>query len=52
MIATVSFARGKGAGKLAITAAEDWIRERGYKKIIITSRVEAVGFYEKLDHVK
>lgn len=49
-VATVSFARGKGAGKLAITAAEDWIRERGYKKIIITSRVEAVGFYEKLGY--
>ncbi|MGN1121911.1 MAG: GNAT family N-acetyltransferase [Eubacteriales bacterium] len=50
VIATVSFARGKKAGKPAITAAEDWIRERGYKKIIITGRVEAVGFYEKLGY--
>ncbi len=49
-VATVSFARGQGAGRLAITAAEDWIRERGYKKIIITSRDEAVGFYEKLGY--
>lgn len=49
-VATVSYARGQGAGRLAITAAEDWIRERGYKKIIITSRDEAVGFYEKLGY--
>lgn len=49
-VATVSFARGQGAGKLAVTAAEDWIRERGYHKIIVTSRVEAVGFYEKLGY--
>ena len=50
-VATVSFARGKGAGRLAIEAAEEWIREKGYKKIIITSRDEAVGFYEKLGYI-
>lgn len=49
-VATVSFARGKGAGRLAIEAAEEWIREKGCKKIIITSRDEAVGFYEKLGY--
>lgn len=49
-VATVTFARGQGAGKLAVTAAEEWIRERGYQKIIITSRVEALGFYEKLGY--
>lgn len=49
-VATVSYARGKGAGKLALIAAEDWIRERSYKKIVITSRDEAVGFYEKLGY--
>ncbi|MCH5204551.1 MAG: GNAT family N-acetyltransferase [Oscillospiraceae bacterium] len=49
-VATVSFARGIGAGRLAIEAAEEWIREKGYKKIIITSRDEAVGFYEKLGY--
>lgn len=49
-VATVSFARGKGAGRLAIESAEEWIREKGYKKIIITSRDEAVGFYEKLGY--
>ena len=49
-VATVSYARGKGAGRLAVTAAEDWIRELGYGKIVITSRDEAVGFYEKLGY--
>ena len=49
-VATVSYARGQGAGRLAITAAEEWIKERGYKKIVITSRDEAVGFYEKLGY--
>lgn len=49
-VATVSFARGLGAGRLAIESAEEWIREKGYKKIIITSRDEAVGFYEKLGY--
>lgn len=49
-VATVSFARGKGAGRLAIEAAEEWIREKGYKKVIITSRDEAIGFYEKLGY--
>ena len=49
-VATVSFARGKGAGRLAIESAEEWIREKGFKKIVITSRDEAVGFYEKLGY--
>lgn len=49
-VATVSFARGLGAGRLAIESAEEWIREKGYKKIVITSRDEAVGFYEKLGY--
>ena len=49
-VATVSGARGMGAGRAGIEAAEEWILERGFKKIIITSRDEAVGFYEKLGY--
>ena len=49
-VATVSFARGMGAGRLAIRSAEEWIQEAGYSKIVITSRDEAVGFYEKLGY--
>lgn len=42
--------RGKGTGKILIRAAEDWLKEMGVKKVIITSRDEAVGFYEKLGY--
>ncbi len=49
-VATISTARKLGAGRLGIEAAEEWIRERGYKKIVITSREEAIPFYEKLGY--
>ncbi len=42
--------RKKGVGRLAVEAAEQWILELGYKKIVITSRDEAVGFYETLGY--
>jgi GNAT superfamily N-acetyltransferase len=43
--------RGTGAGRVAIAAAEDWLRENGVTKIVINSRDTAVGFYEKLGYV-
>lgn len=49
-VATVSTARKCGAGRLAILEAEKWILEKGIHKIVITSRDEAVGFYEKLGY--
>lgn len=49
-VAVIEAYRKKGVGRLAIQAAEDWIREEGYKKIVITSRDEAVGFYEALGY--
>ena len=39
-------------GERVIQEAEDWIRELGYKEIIVDSRVVAVGFYEKLGYEK
>lgn len=42
--------RGTGIGRLVIEEAENWIREQGYTKIVITSRDEAVGFYEALGY--
>ena len=42
--------RNKGVGRLLIEEAENWIRESGIKKICITSRDEAVGFYEALGY--
>lgn len=49
-VATVSTARECGAGRLGIETAEAWAKELGYSHIIITSREEAVGFYEKLGY--
>jgi len=42
--------RGKQLGRKTVREAEDWIRESGYKRIIIDSRIEAVPFYEKLGY--
>ena len=40
--------RGQHLGSTVIREAEKWIAELGYNIIRIDSRVEAVGFYEKL----
>lgn len=50
-VATISTARGLGAGAAGILAAEDWIRELGYSHIVITSRKEAEGFYHRLGYI-
>ncbi len=42
--------RKKGVGRLLIEEAERWIQESGFKKVCITSRDEAVGFYEALGY--
>ena len=42
--------RGRKLGTLTINEAEKWIKELGYKEIKIESRLEAVGFYEKLGY--
>lgn len=42
--------RGKRLGSKAIREAEKWIAQLGYAEIFIDSRVEAVGFYEKLGY--
>lgn len=49
-VSVVTTSRKKGIGRILIEGAEKWITELGYKKIIITSRDEAVGFYEKLGY--
>lgn len=42
--------RGMGLGKRVIAEAEDWLRELGYKKVVIESRDVATGFYEKIGY--
>jgi predicted GNAT family N-acyltransferase len=49
-VCVVSQLRGKNFGKQVITAAEQWLKEAGIRKIIIESRDEVVGFYEKLGY--
>ena len=40
--------RKKHIGASMIAEAEKWIKELGYDTILVDSRVEAVGFYQKL----
>lgn len=49
-VSVLSEYRKKGVGRLLIEEAENWIRESGVKKICITSRDEAVGFYDALGY--
>ena len=42
--------RGKSLGSTAINEAEKWIRELGFGGVMIDSRLEAEGFYEKLGY--
>jgi predicted GNAT family N-acyltransferase len=42
--------RGRELGRKVVQEAEKWIKECGYKEIVIDSRVVAVGFYEKLGY--
>lgn len=42
--------RGCKVGSQMIKAAETWIAEEGYQKIVISSRDGAVGFYQKLGY--
>lgn len=42
--------RGQHLGSRVIKEAEKWIKELRYTEIRIDSRVEAVGFYEKLGY--
>ena len=40
--------RGQHLGQAVVAAAEQWMREAGYKKAVISSRVGLEGFYEKM----
>ena len=42
--------RGHHLGSRVIKEAEKWIEELGYSEIRIDSRLEAVGFYERLGY--
>lgn len=42
--------QNRGYGRILIEAAESWIRELEFRKIVITSQRQAVGFYESLGY--
>ena len=44
--------RNRNIGSLVVKAAEEWIKELGYKEVVIDSRVEVVPFYEKRGYVR
>ena len=44
--------QGKGIGKALMLFAENLARDRGYKKITMHARQNAVGFYEKMGYIR
>ena len=51
-MAVVNDVQGKGIGRALMQFAENLARDRGYKKITMHARKNAVGFYEKLGYKK
>lgn len=49
-VVVLSEYRKQGLGSRVIREAELWIRELGYKRIVLESRDVAVKFYEKLGY--
>lgn len=44
--------RGQGLGSRVVAEAEQWIADLGYARVVIDSRLEAVGFYEKIGYTQ
>ena len=42
--------RGAGLGRMVVEEAERWLREDGYKRVVVESRDVATGFYEKMGY--
>ncbi|GAA4318439.1 GNAT family N-acetyltransferase [Flaviaesturariibacter amylovorans] len=51
-MAVLNDLQGKGIGKALMTFAENLARDRGYKKITMHARKNALGFYEKMGYRK
>jgi GNAT superfamily N-acetyltransferase len=49
-MAVVKDLQGKGLGKALMTFAENLARDRGYKRITMHARKNAIGFYEKMGY--
>ncbi|RYF86546.1 MAG: GNAT family N-acetyltransferase [Chitinophagaceae bacterium] len=51
-MAVVNDVQGKGIGRALMQFAENLARDRGYKRITMHARKNAVGFYERLGYKK
>jgi|SRR5215213_8253916 len=51
-MAVLNNLQGKGIGKALMIFAENLARDRGYKKISMHARKNAIGFYEKMGYVR
>ena len=51
-MAVINDLQGKGIGRALMQFAENLARDRGYKKITMHARKNAVGFYEKMGYRK
>lgn len=49
-MAVLNDLQGKGIGKALMQFAENLARDRGYKKITMHARKNAIGFYEKMGY--
>ena len=51
-MAVINDLQGKGIGKALMQFAENLARDRGYRKIMMHARKNALGFYEKMGYKK
>jgi ribosomal protein S18 acetylase RimI-like enzyme len=51
-MAVMNDLQGKGIGRALMQFAENLARDRGYKKITMHARKNALGFYEKMGYRK
>lgn len=51
-MAVVNDVQGKGIGRALMQFAENLARDRGYKRITMHARKNAIGFYERLGYKK
>jgi predicted GNAT family N-acyltransferase len=51
-MAVINDLQGKGIGRALMQFAENLARDRGYKKITMHARKNALGFYEKMGYKK
>jgi ribosomal protein S18 acetylase RimI-like enzyme len=51
-MAVLNDLQGKGIGRALMNFAENLARDRGYKKVSMHARKNAIGFYEKMGYKK